>query len=52
MRPSDVKVLQGDSGKFRQLTGWQPQIPFERTIGDLLEWWRGRGTQIKNPCNQ
>jgi GDP-4-dehydro-6-deoxy-D-mannose reductase len=40
MRPSDVQVLQGDSSKFRKLTGWQPEIPFEQTLNDLLEYWR------------
>ncbi|MFO7917520.1 MAG: GDP-mannose 4,6-dehydratase [Anaerolineae bacterium] len=42
MRPSDVKVLQADSSKFRALTGWQPQIPFQQTMRDLLDWWRAR----------
>ena len=40
IRPSDVPVLQGDYGKLRARTGWQPLIPFERTAGDLLEYWR------------
>ena len=42
LRPSDVKVLQADSNKFRALTGREPWIPFEQTMGDLLEWWRYR----------
>jgi hypothetical protein len=37
MRPSDVKVLQADSGRFRALTGWQTRTPFEGTMVDLLE---------------
>ena len=40
MRPSDVEVLVGDSSKFRQETGWEPQIPFEQTLTDLLDFWR------------
>src|SRR3989344_1631419 len=36
MRPSDVPVLLGDSSKFREKTGWRPEIPFERTMEDLL----------------
>lgn len=40
MRPSDVPVLVGDSSKFRQQTGWQPKIPFEKTMEDLLNYWR------------
>ncbi len=40
MRPSDVPVLYGDSSKFRGVTGWEPKIPFETTLQDLLEFWR------------
>lgn len=42
MRPSDVALLIGDSSKFRKQTGWQPKIPFTKTLGDLLEFWRER----------
>lgn len=40
MRPSDVLLLIGDSTKFQQRTGWKPTIPFEKTLKDLLDWWR------------
>lgn len=40
MRPSDVPVLLGDCSKFRKVTGWKPEIPFERTMEDLLNYWR------------
>ena len=39
MRPSDVEILQGDCFKFRGKTGWRPEIPFEKTMRDLLEYW-------------
>ncbi len=42
MRPSDVQILQGDCSKFKELTGWEPKITFEKTIEDLLNWWRDR----------
>lgn len=42
MRLSDVEVLIGDSSKFRKTTGWKPQIPFEKTMEDLLNYWRER----------
>jgi len=42
MRPSDVEVLQGDYSKFNKQTGWKPTIPFERTMEDLLNYWRER----------
>jgi GDP-4-dehydro-6-deoxy-D-mannose reductase len=40
MRPSDVRVLQADATKFMAATGWKPVIPFEQTMGDLLDYWR------------
>jgi GDP-4-dehydro-6-deoxy-D-mannose reductase len=42
MRPSDVPVLLGDASKFRERTGWAPEIPFEQTMTDLLAYWRER----------
>ncbi|MEW6295755.1 MAG: GDP-mannose 4,6-dehydratase [Candidatus Diapherotrites archaeon] len=40
MRPSDVLNLLGDSNKFRKETGWKPEITFEQTLKDLLDYWR------------
>jgi len=40
MRPSDVPILLGDSTKFRRRTGWKNAIPFEKTMEDLLNYWR------------
>lgn len=42
MRPSDVPVLLGDCLKFKKATGWKPQIPFKKTMEDLLNYWRER----------
>lgn len=42
MRPSEVPVLIGDNTKFVQKTGWKPEIPFEKTMEDLLNYWRSR----------
>ncbi len=40
MRPSDVEILIGDNSKFVAKTGWKPEISFERTMEDLLNYWR------------
>lgn len=40
LRPSDVKVLLGDHGKFTKQTGWEPEIPLDKTLKDLLDYWR------------
>lgn len=42
IRPSDVPILLGDDTKFRKITGWKPEIPFEKTMRDLLDYWRER----------
>lgn len=42
LRPSDVEILLGDCSKFRRATGWKPTIPFEKTLKDLLDYWRER----------
>lgn len=42
LRPSDVPRLLGDCSRFRKDTGWRPRIPFEKTLGDILDYWRQR----------
>jgi len=42
MRPSDVKLLWANCDKFRKATGWEPMIPFDTTMADLLGYWRER----------
>lgn len=41
-RPSDVPVLVGDNTKFVKKTGWSAEIPFQKTVEDLLNYWRER----------
>ncbi|MGA7730532.1 MAG: GDP-mannose 4,6-dehydratase [Chloroflexia bacterium] len=41
MRPSDIPIMVCDPSKFRERTGWQPEIPIERTLKDILDYWRG-----------
>ncbi len=40
MRPVDVPVLRGDPGRLVKATGWQPQIPLDQTLADVLTYWR------------
>lgn len=42
LRPIDADLQVPDTRKFRDHTGWEPIIPFEQTMGDLLDYWRGR----------
>lgn len=40
LRPHDIPVLVGDASRLRAATGWEPTIPFDRMIDDLLDYWR------------
>lgn len=40
LRPIDADLQIPDTSKFRQHTGWKPEIKFEQTMSDLLMYWR------------
>jgi len=42
IRPLDADLQVPDTTKFRRHTGWEPQIPFEKTMQDLLDYWRAK----------
>ena len=42
LRPIDADLQIPDTSKFERHTGWKPEIPYERTIRDLLDYWRAR----------
>ena len=42
LRPIDADLQIPDTTKFRELTGWEPKIPFNKTMDDLLDYWRDR----------
>jgi GDP-mannose 4,6-dehydratase len=39
-RPIDADLQVPDTTKFRTHTGWRPEIDFEQTMSDLLQYWR------------
>jgi GDP-4-dehydro-6-deoxy-D-mannose reductase len=45
MRPADVPVLCGDASKLRAATGWEPTIPLEQTLRDVLRAARETTTE-------
>jgi GDP-4-dehydro-6-deoxy-D-mannose reductase len=45
LRPVDVPLKQGDYSRLHEATGWQPAIPFEDTLLDLLNDCRQRVQQ-------
>jgi GDP-4-dehydro-6-deoxy-D-mannose reductase len=42
LRPADVPVLVGDPARLKAATRWQPRIPLDRSLADLLDDWRRR----------
>ena len=42
LRPIDADLQVPNTSKFQQHTGWEPEISFEKTMTDLLDYWRSR----------
>jgi GDP-mannose 4,6-dehydratase len=42
LRPIDADLQIPDTAKFTSHTGWKPEIPFEKTMEDLLNYWRNK----------
>jgi GDP-mannose 4,6-dehydratase len=42
LRPLDADLQVPDTTKFESATGWRPKISYEKTISDLLDYWRQR----------
>jgi len=40
LRPIDADLQVPNTDKFRKHTGWEPKIPYEQTVCDLLNYWR------------
>jgi GDP-4-dehydro-6-deoxy-D-mannose reductase len=45
LRPNDVPIVVGDGTRLVTDTGWSPEVPLERTVDDLLHYWRGVARQ-------
>lgn len=44
-RPVDIPILTGSFERLKADTGWEPEIPIEKTLADSLEFWRHRLTE-------
>jgi len=42
LRPLDADLQVPDCSKFKAHTGWEPEISFQQTMADLLDYWRMR----------
>jgi GDP-4-dehydro-6-deoxy-D-mannose reductase len=53
MRPADIPSLICNPAKFYACTGWQPQIPIEQTLRDVLDYWREKvSTEYRVPSTE
>lgn len=48
LRPSDVTLQIPCIDKFTKITGWKPEVSFEKTLEDLLCYWREFFKQSKD----
>lgn len=46
-RPSDQPIVVGDPERVRDELGWTPAVPLDRTLDDLIEYWRGRAAATR-----
>jgi GDP-4-dehydro-6-deoxy-D-mannose reductase len=46
LRPVDLPDLVCDASRLRQRTRWEPEIRFEQTLSDLLDYERARLAQV------
>ena len=42
VRPNDVPLIVGNRARIEAEIGWMPVIPIERTLSDILDYWRGQ----------
>lgn len=40
VRKLDISFKTSDNSKIKKTTGWKPKIPIEKSLEDLLNWWR------------
>lgn len=48
LRPIDADLQIPDTSKFTKHTGWKPEISFDQTMEDLLNYWRERVNSNEN----
>lgn len=42
LRPTDKPEIYGSNEKIKNDTGWEPEIPLERTLNETLDYWRSK----------
>ena len=47
LRPVDVPIIEADTSKLSECTGWKPEISIDRTIEEVLNYWRAVLSETK-----
>lgn len=47
MRPSDIPSATGSSELLQGITGWRPAIDLDKTLGELLDYWRAEVKSVQ-----
>jgi len=40
LRATSSSALKANASAFKKVTGWKPEIPFRKTLADILDYWR------------
>jgi GDPmannose 4,6-dehydratase len=48
LRPIDADLQIPDTSKFRKHTKWKPKISFQKTLEDLLNYWREKVKKMES----
>jgi GDP-4-dehydro-6-deoxy-D-mannose reductase len=40
MRPAEQRRMRADVRALQERTGWHPAYSLDRTLGDILEYWK------------
>ena len=46
LRPIDVPIIEADTRKLQDCTGWKPEIPLSKTIEETLEFYRKKNEKV------
>jgi GDP-4-dehydro-6-deoxy-D-mannose reductase len=49
VREHEVHEIRGSHARLTAATGWEPEIPFARTLGDAVDWWESRLRAAASP---
>ena len=49
LRPTEIPAASGSAAAAASLLGWHPSVPWERTLRDVLDYWRAEVAGLTPP---